>query len=416
LNIERFIAKRIIKGSENSNQLSSPIVKISVVGIALGLAVMILSVAVVKGFQNEIRDKLIGFGSHIQVVNYNNNESTEQLPISSNHEFIKKIKSTKNVKHLQQYATKSGIVKTKTDNEGLVLKGVGEDYDWNYIRENLKAGNTLSMSDTGLSKGIIISTFLSKKLDLNLSDKVVVYFLTKKEDSTGIQYQQRAKAFYVDGIYETGFEEIDKKMAIVDIRHIQKLNYWDANQVTGFELTVNKYEDIDVIGEELDELAGIDLSVFTIKELNPTVFSWLDLMDMNAIIILLLMIIVAGINMVSALLILILERTNMIGVLKALGANNWSIQKVFLYNAAYLIGKGLVWGNVIALLIAFIQLKFGIFKLDAESYYISQIPIYLNASHILLLNIGSLLSCIVMLIIPSFIVSKISPIKAIKYE
>jgi len=280
----------------------------------------------------------------------------------------------------------------------------------------LKQGNALSISDTGLSKGIVISKFLSRKLDLNLNDKLVVYFLTKKEDSANVHYQQRAKAFYVEGIYETGFEEIDKKMAIVDIRHIQKLNYWEADQVTGIELSVNNYENIDFIGQELDALAGIDLSVFTIKELNPTVFSWLDLMDMNAIIILLLMIIVAGINMVSALLILILERTNMIGILKALGANNWSIQKIFLYNAAYLIGKGLLWGNAIALFIAIVQLQFGIFKLDAESYYISEVPIYLSFSYIILLNVGALFTCLLMLVVPSFIVSKISPVKAIKYE
>jgi len=416
LNIERFIAKRIISGAETGNQLSRPIVRISVLGIALGIAVMILSVAVVTGFQKEVRNKLIGFDSHIRITNYDNNVSDEPLPISSNQDFLKHLKANSDIKHIQQFATKSGIIKTKIDNEAVLLKGVGKDYDWSFINSNLKEGKSFVVSDTGVSRNIVVSKHLADKLTLKLNDKMVVYFLTKKVDSTSTQFEQRVKVFYVSGIYETGFEEVDEKLVLVDIGQIQKLNYWSPDQIAGFEVTISDYEKLDALGEELDVLVGQGLTAQTIKQINPTIFSWLDLMDMNALIILVLMVIVASINMMSALLILILERTNMIGILKAMGASNGGIQKIFLYNAAYLIGKGLLWGNLLGIAIALIQLYFGIFTLDAKTYYISQIPINFSILHIVILNVGTLVCCLLMLVLPSFIVSKISPVKAIKYS
>jgi lipoprotein-releasing system permease protein len=416
LNIERFIAKRIISGAETGNQLSRPIVRISVLGIALGIAVMILSVAVVTGFQKEVRNKLIGFDSHIQITNYDNNVSDEPLPISSNQDFLKHLKANPAIKHIQQFAIKSGIIKTKIDNDAVLLKGIGKDYDWSFINSNLKEGKSFVVSDTGLSRNIVVSKYLADKLTLKLNDKMVIYFLTKKVDSASVQYEQRVKVFYVSGIYETGFEEIDEKLVLVDIGQIQKLNYWSPEQIAGFEVSIMDYEKLDALGEELDVLVGQGLTAQTIKQINPTIFSWLDLMDMNALIILVLMVIVASINMMSALLILILERTSMIGILKAMGASNGGIQKIFLYNAAYLIGKGLLWGNLLGILIALIQSYFGIFTLDAKTYYISQIPINLSILHILVLNIGTLVCCLLMLVLPSFIVSKITPVKAIKYS
>lgn len=416
MNIERFIAKRIISGAETGNQLSRPIVRISVLGIALGIAVMILSVAVVTGFQKEVRNKLIGFDSHIRITNYDNNVSDEPLPISSNQDFLKHLKANSDIKHIQQFATKSGIIKTKIDNEAVLLKGVGKDYDWSFINSNLKEGKSFVVSDTGVSRNIVVSKHLADKLTLKLNDKMVVYFLTKKVDSTSTQFEQRVKVFYVSGIYETGFEEVDEKLVLVDIGQIQKLNYWSPDQIAGFEVTISDYEKLDALGEELDVLVGQGLTAQTIKQINPTIFSWLDLMDMNALIILVLMVIVASINMMSALLILILERTNMIGILKAMGASNGGIQKIFLYNAAYLIGKGLLWGNLLGIAIALIQLYFGIFTLDAKTYYISQIPINFSILHIVILNVGTLVCCLLMLVLPSFIVSKISPVKAIKYS
>jgi lipoprotein-releasing system permease protein len=416
LNIERFIAKRIILGKDDDKQLSHPIIRISVIGIALGLAVIILTVAIVTGFQNEIRNKLIGFGSHIQVTNYDNNSSDEPQPISKQQDFLDGLKNNPEINHVQVYATKSGIIKTKTDNEGVLIKGVGNDYDWKFITENLKEGKAFTISDTGLSRDIIISKYLANKLELKLNDKMVIYFLTQKKDSVSSRYEQRVKVFYISGIYETGFEDIDKRLVLVDIGQIQKLNYWNDDQIGGFEIAINDYKKIDKMGDEVNDVIGQGLVAQTIKETNPTIFSWLDLLDMNAIIVIALMILVAGINMVSALLIVILERTNMIGILKALGATNASIQKIFLYHAAYLIGKGLFWGNVLALAIAIIQKQFGVLKLDQTTYYVSVIPVNIDVMHIFVLNVGTLLCCMIMLIIPSFIISKITPVKAIRFS
>ena len=416
MNTERFIAKRIILGSGNSNQFSRPIVRISVLGIALGLAVMILTIAIVTGFQNEIRNKLIGMGSHIRITNYDNNASDEPKPISTQQSFMDELKNIPDINHIQTYATKSGIIKTKTDNEGVLLKGIGTDYDWKFINENLKSGTAFSLSDTGISRNIIISKYLADKLEMKLNDKMIVYFLTKKEDSISIQYEQRVKVFYISGVYETGFEDIDKHLVLVDIKQIQKLNNWNDTQIGGFEIAIKDYKKIDDIGIEVNDIIGQGLKAETVKETNSAVFSWLDLQDVNAIIVITLMILVAGINMISALLILILERTNMIGILKALGARNRNIQKIFLYNAAYLIGKGLLWGNIFGIAIALVQQHFGIFKLDQATYYVSVIPININLLHILFLNIGTLLCCLIMLIIPSFIVSKITPVKAIRFS
>lgn len=416
MNTERFLAKRMIFGTENSRQLSRPIVRISVLGIALGLAVMILTVAIVTGFQREIRNKLIGTGSHIQITNYDNNVSNEPQPIDKHQSFLNELKKNPEITHWQVYATKSGIIKTKTDNEGVMLKGIGSDYDWNFISSNLKSGKVFSMNDTAVSKNIIISKYLADKLELKLDEKMVIYFLTRKEDSLSTQYEQRVKVFYISGIYETGFEDIDKQLVLVDIRQIQKLNYWKSDQIGGFELAIKDYKKIDKIGEDVNEMVGQGLVAQTVKEINPTVFSWLDLQDLNAIIVIGLMILVAGINMISALLVLILERTNMIGILKALGAQNKSIQKIFLYNAAYLIGKGMIWGNVLGIGIAMFQQYSGLFKLDQATYYVSVVPININLFYILLLNTGTLICCLIMLIIPSFIVSKITPVKAIRFS
>ena len=414
--IERFISKRIIKGDGTANQFSRPIVLISVLGIALGLSVMILTVSIIIGFKNEIQNKLIGFGSHIQISNYDNNVSDEPQPISKQQPFLDALKTNLNINHIEIYATKSGIIKTKTDNEGVLLKGIGKDFDWKFISDNMKAGKSFMVSDTGLSKDIVISKYLADKLGLKLKDKMAIYFLTKKPNDQNSQYEQRAKVFYISGIYETGYEDIDKRLVLVDIGQIQKLNYWNENQIGGFEIAIKDFKKIDRVGEEVNELIGQGVIAQTVKEINPTVFSWLELQDVNAIVVITLMILVAGINMISALLILILERSNMIGILKALGANNGSIQKIFLYNAAYLIGKGLLWGNILGIGLALFQKYTGIFKLDQATYYVSVIPIHINIFDILLLNIGTLICCLIMLILPSFIVSKITPVKAIRFS
>ena len=287
MNTERFIAKRIIFGSGNSNQLSRPIVRISVLGIALGLAVMILAVAIVTGFQNEIKNKLIGFGSHIIINNYDDNASDEPQPISKKQTFIPELKKHKEIEHVQIYATKSGIVKTKAANEGVLLKGIGSDYDWKFIKDNLKSGKVFTVSDTGASRDIVISKYLADELELKLNDKMVIYFLTKKkDDSMAVQYEQRIKTFYVSGIYETGYEDFDKKLVLVDIGQIQKINFWDNDQIGGFEIAIKDYKKVDKVGEDVNDLIGQGLSVQTVKQLNSSIFAWLDWMDVNVQIIL----------------------------------------------------------------------------------------------------------------------------------
>ena len=416
MNIERFISKRIIKGNGSTNQFSRPIVRISVLGIALGLAVMILTVSIIIGFKNEIQNKLIGFGSHIQISNYDNNVSDEPQPISKQQPFLEALKANQNISHIEVYATKSGIIKTKTDNEGVLLKGIGKDFDWRFINDNMKIGKTFIVSDTGLSKDIVISKYLADKLELKLNDKMVIYFLTKNPHDQTSSYEQRAKVFFISGIYETGYEDIDKRLVLVDIGQIQRLNFWTENQIGGFEISIKDFNKIDKAGEEVNELIGQSVIAQTVKEVNPTVFSWLELQNVNAAVVITLMILVAGINMISALLILILERTNMIGILKALGANNGSIQKIFLYNATYLIGKGLMWGNIIGIGIALFQKYTGFFKLNQATYYVSVIPINISILNIVLLNIGTLICCLIMLILPTFIISKITPVKAIRFS
>ncbi|CAN5364234.1 FtsX-like permease family protein [soil metagenome] len=417
MNIEHFIAKRILKGSGASNQLSRPIVRISVFGITLGLAAMILSVAVVTGFQNEIKAKLIGFNSHIQISNYDNNVSAEPKPISKIQPFLEELKSNPEIKHLEVYATKNGIVKTKTDKEGILLKGIDKDYDWTFINKSFVEGKGFEISDT-ISKSIVVSKYLTDKLSLKLNDKMIIYFIVDRFDSSGtkLRTETSAKDFYISGIYETGLEDVDKTLVLSDIRRIQKMNGWREDEVAGYEIAINDYKKIDEVGYDVDALIGQGLIAMTIKQTNPSIFGWLDMMDINVIAILVMMIIVAGVNMISALLILILERTNMIGILKAMGAKNRSVQKIFLYNALYLVGRGMLWGNIAGISIALIQQQFGIFALDPKTYYISQVPINFDITYILLLNLGTFACCLIMLVLPSFIISRITPVKAIRYS
>lgn len=420
MNTELFIAKRIISDKNAAKKISRPIIRIAIIGIALGLAVMIITVAIVTGFQSEIRDKIIGFGSHIQITNYDANNSYEPNPISAKQDFYPLLLKIPEVKHVQVYATKNGIIKTKTDNEGVLLKGIGKDYDWTFIKKNLVEGNVFAVNDTEASKQIVVSKQTADRLGIKINDRLIIYFITKKKSDPNkdaySEYEQRVKDFHVSGIYETGFEEFDKKMVFVDIAQVQKLNYWTKDQIGGFEVLVDNYDDIDKTGDVISDIIGPGFNAQTIKRLQQTIFSWLDLQDVNATIVITLMILVAAINMISALLILILERTNMIGTLKSLGASNGSIQKIFLYNGAYLIGKGLLWGNVIGIALCFIQIQSGIFTLPKETYYVSVIPIHISFTYFLLLNIGTMMACMLMLILPSFLISKITPAKAIHFR
>ena len=415
LRIERFIAQRIVSSGKDANRFSKPIVRISVLAIALGLAVMILTMSVITGFKDQIRDKLVGFMAHIQITNYDANTSDEPSPIKRNQPFLDELIANPYVKYVQTYANKSGILKTETENEGVVLRGVDAGYNWDFINNHLLEGVVLDLADS-MNKDIVISKHFADKLLLSLNDKVIIHFLTKKTDGFSQQYIPRAKAFYIKGIYETGMEDIDKHMAIVDMQHIQKLNYWDKEYIAGFEVILYDHKNVNEVNDEINALIGMELISETLNERNSALFSWLELQDINAIIIIVLMLMVAGINMVSALLILILERTNMIGILKALGAQDKSIRKIFMYNATYLIGRGLLWGNVVGLSIALLQYHFGVFKLDQATYYVSVIPVQINLWHVFLLNAGTLLCCLLLLLLPSLIIAKISPVKAIQYS
>ncbi len=414
MNTELFIARRIFSDKNSKKGISQSIVTIAVIGIALGLAVMILSVAIVTGFKSEISNKVIGFGSHIQILNYDTNISFETEPISKQQSFYSDVNNLAGIKQIQEFAIKAGIIKTDTDIQAIVLKGIGNDFDWSFFNQNMVEGETFVVNDSVKTNSIIISKHIATLLKLRTGDKIIAYF---------IQEPARMRSFTITGIYETSLKEFDEKFALIDIKHIQKLNSWTSDQISGFEVLIDNFSQIDKMTEDVRDIVGFHfnpdgtkLKVLSIKQKYPQMFDWLNLTDMNVWIILILMISVSGFNMVSGLLILILERTNMIGILKAIGTKNWSIRKIFLYQSGLLISKGLLWGNVIGLLICGIQAKFQIFKLDASSYYLDAVPINLKIWHILALNSGTLIITIIMLVVPSYIISRLSPEKTIRFN
>ncbi|MCD4681324.1 MAG: ABC transporter permease [Bacteroidales bacterium] len=408
MNTEFFIARRIVKNSQAN--FSAPIVRIAIISIALGLAVMIISLAIVSGFQKQIRNKVIGFGSHIRITKFDSNKSYEAMPISKTQDFYPGIEKTKGIKSIQVFALKAGIIKTKDQIQGVVFKGIGSDFDWSFFEDKIEEGKKFSVSDTTKSNKVMISRQLASLLKLKLGDDLRMYFIIENE------LQPRGRKFEISGIYKTGLEEFDMLYVIGDIGHIQKLNQWDQDQVGGFEIFIDDFNDLDIIRDIVYNTIPYDLNSNSIQDLHPEIFDWLELQDMNVIIILILMLLVASITMISTLLILILDRTYMIGVLKALGAKDSGIRKIFLYNAIYIIGIGLLWGNIFAIALCLLQYHFGIINLNQESYYVSVVPINLSILHIFYINLGTLLICTLMLIIPSFIITKISPVKAIRFS
>lgn len=411
LNYELFIAKRIISAKQHKNSVSSPIIKISILAIAIGMIVMLFSIATGVGLQKKIKEKISGFNGDVQIMTYDANNSKITLnPVSLNQNFYPDFKEVPNVKKVQAYATLAGIIRTSENFEGVILKGVNSDYDWTFFKDYLVTGKIPDLKGE-ISNEILISAITSKKLKLKTGDSFYMFFV--KDDPNKAP---NARKFVVSGIFDSGFQEIDEGFIVGDMRHIQKINKWEVDQVGGFEVLLHDFDQLKQSGNDIYDNIDPKLNAFTIAEKYPAIFEWLDLFDVNIAVIIGIMILVAGINMITALLVLILERAPMVGVLKALGNNNWSIQKIFLYNAAYLIGVGLFWGNLIGLSLLFLQKKFGIITLNPENYYVTQAPVHLNFYHILWLNIGTLLLCMFMLLIPSYIVSKISPVKAIKFN
>jgi lipoprotein-releasing system permease protein len=414
MNLPYFIAQRLIKGRREGTSFSRPINVIAIVGIAMGLAVMILAVAILTGFKQQIREKVVGFGSHIQIMNFDSNISFETTPISDTQKFITKIKAIPGVAHIQVFATKAGIIRTDEDIQGVVLKGIGSDFDWSYFRSNMVDGSVFTVTDTGRTDKVIISKKISDMLRLKTGDSFNMLF---------IQDPPRMRKFTISGIYETSLEEFDKMYVFCDIGHIKRLNGWNNDQVSGFEVYLNDFRKLNEMTLAVRDAIGYKITqeetkfkVTNIRIRYPQIFDWLNFQDINVIIIILLMLIVAGFNMISGLLILILEKTNMIGVLKSLGAEDITIRRLFLYQAAYLIAKGLFWGNFIGIGLAYIQLKTGLITLDPTSYYIKTVPVNLELSHILLLNAGTMVAIIIMLLVPSQLISRISPVKAIRYD
>ena len=414
MNLELFIAKKITNNEKGDGNISHPIISIAKVSIALGISVMILAVAIVTGFKSEITNKVIGFGSHIQITNYDNNSSFETQPIEKSTVSIDQIENISGIKHVQAFATKPGILKTKSEIQGVVLNGVGLDYDWGFFKKHIVEGDTIQLSDDEKSNDILISERLSTLLHLKLGDKISLHF---------IQNPPRMRRFTIAGIYNTGMQEFDQLFLFCDIKHIQKLNDWTEDEISGYEIFIDDFDDLAYIEHQVKGITassfseeGASLKVRNIIRKYPQIFSWLDMLDLNVWIILSLMILVAGFNMVSGLLIIILEKTNMIGILKALGTPNWSIRKIFLYQSSMLIGKGMLWGNVIGISICLLQYWFEIIPLDPANYYVDTVPINLNISHLILLNIGSLIATVSMLLIPSYLITKITPAKAIKFD
>ncbi|HPE34843.1 MAG TPA: FtsX-like permease family protein [Bacteroidales bacterium] len=408
MNVEFFIARGIL--SKDSSNFSRPIVRLSVLSIALGLAVMILAVAVTSGFKTAITDKVIGFGSHIQITSFDLNRSYETSPVSIDQPFYPGLMDSAGIRHIQVFATKSGLIKTTDQIQGIILKGISTDFDWSFFKDKIVEGQLLVIDPEKISDDILISRKIADRMQFKLGDEVRAYFVNPEEMAP------RGRKFRIAGIYESGLEEFDNLYLIGDIRHVQRLNNWDKSEISGFEVFVDDYRNIDHMADMVYQVIGYNLNITSIKEMYPQIFEWLNLQDMNVIIILTLMIAVAAINMISTLLILILEKTNMIGVLKALGATNRTIRKIFLYNASFIIGRGLVFGNIIGLGIAFLQLHFQLFRLDQESYYVPYVPVQLEVASVLLLNLGTLLLCLLFMLIPSYIIMRISPVRAIRWD
>jgi lipoprotein-releasing system permease protein len=411
LNFEYFISKRLIAKSDYKSSISAPIIKIAISAISIGVVMMFIAIATGLGLQEKIREKIAAFNGHIVINNFTNNQATiTQNPVSTQQDFYPSFTSIPEIEHIQKVATKYGIIRTETDFEGIVVKGVDEQYRWEYLKEFLVDG-VLPAFDESISREVLISDYLATRLGFKTGDKLIVYFLREDQDRL-----PRSVGLTISGIFDSGFKEFDETYIIADLKQIQRLNDWSVDEIGQFELFVKDFDDIQEVGYKVYEEVDSFLNASTIVELYPSIFEWLKMFDFNIILIIGIMILVAGINMMTALLVLILERTQMIGILKALGSSDWSIRKIFLYNAGYLIFKGLFWGNLIGISLLLIQKYFKVIHLNPETYYVSEAPIYLSLDYILLINFGTLLLCLLMLLIPSVIIVKISPVKAMKFE
>lgn len=415
MNLPLFIARRIYNVNGDKVEVSKPAIRIATAGIAIGLAVMIVSVCVVFGFKHAVSAKVIGFGSHIQVANFMTLQTSESYPIQMKDSLIKVLKNTQGVEHVQRFATKQGVLKTDSDFLGVVFKGVGPDFDSTFIHQNLMEGSIPAFSDTKSSNKILLSMSMAKKLKLKTGDRIFAYFI----DHAGV----RVRRFTIAGIYQTNLAQYDDITCFMDLYTAVKLNGWEKDQVSGAEITVKDFNKVDEteaifinrLNRTVDQY-GETYSSKTIRDISPQIFSWLDLLDLNVWIILALMIAVAGVTMISGLLIIILERVTMIGVLKAMGAKNVMIRHTFLWFAVFIITRGLLIGNIIGIGLVLLQKYTGLVGLDPQTYYVTTVPVEINIPVLLLLNVATLLISVVVLIAPSYLISHIHPAKSMRYE
>lgn len=410
-----FIAKRLFRERSGQSRVSTPAIRIAILGVAIGLAVMIVSVSVVIGFKHTIRNKVVGFGSHITVADYMTLQSAEQYPVVMNDSMMSVLRHISGVAHVERFAIKQGILKTDSDFLGVALKGVGQEYDKRFIADNMVEGQFPTFSDKASNNKLVISKTMADKLHLHVGDRVFAYFV----DGNSV----RTRRYSIVGIYQTNLSRFDESIAFTDIYSTVRLNGWEPDQASGAEILVNDFKNIGSVENQLIKKVnrtvdrfGESYSSATIYEMYPQIFSWLELMDLNVWVILGLMVAVAGFTMISGLLIIILERVRMIGLLKALGASNGQVRRTFLWFASMMIGLGLLIGNAVGIAIVLIQRYTGLVKLDAATYYVSTVPVELNITYILLLNVATLAITMLVLIMPSHLISYVSPSKSIRYE
>lgn len=423
MNVEQFIAKRIILANKGKNNISKPIVKIAITGIALGISVMILTVAIVTGFKDTIITKITGITSHITLSSMGVNSSNEPTPLKLSSDTLKLLKELPFIKHVQPIAFKNGIIKTKTENEGVLLEGVSSEFDFSFFQKYMTDGVLPVYTDTGVSRDILVSKKLADRLNIKTGQKLLAYFLTSKKVTDSIsrvsdyvELEKRSRSFKVCGIFNTGFAEFDENLAIVDLNQIRRLNYWEHGEVGSYEIFVKDFYNLDKDLEQVQDFLGYNYKILPVNEAYENIFSWLGMVDVNGVIIISLMLMVAGVNMITALLILILERANMIGLVKSMGMSNVSVRKVFFFVSLKLLWRGLLIGNIIGIGAVLLQLIFHLAKLDSDTYYVEYVPVIFNGVYIIALNIGIIISCMLMMFFPTLILTRITPIKTLRFD
>lgn len=415
MNLPLYIAKRIYSDQGDKRKVSRPAIRIATIGVAIGLAVMIVTVSVVLGFKHTIRDKVVGFGSHIQVHNVMNYNGSNPHPLCADDSLMTAISKLQGVAHAERFSMSQGILKTDEDFLGIAIKGIAEEYDTTFLSQHLTEGYISSFRSKTSKYKLLISKMIANKMRLKAGDKVYGYFIDGED--------VRTRKFTISGIYQTNMTRFDETICFTDLHTANKLNGWTDNQATGIEVLVKDFNQLNITDDQFIEHInrttdnqGNSLTSDTIYELYPQVFSWLELLDINVWIILALMVCVAGFTMISGLLIIILERTQMIGILKALGARNKTVRHTFLWFSVFIIGQGLFWGNIIGIGIVVLQQYTGIITLDPQTYYVSEAPMELNLPLVMLINIATLLICVFVLIAPSYLISHIHPAKSMRYE